>query len=147
MRLRSFRADDLPKFCEIDRACFAPGISYSLEELARFTGHRFSQTWVAEEAGDIVGFVIAKREPRKVLHIVTIDVVEAWRRQGVGSVLMDAAEQWARDNGLTLVGLETAMDNLAAQRFYGARGYRKVDKVEHYYANGTAAWIMVKQLS
>ena len=101
---------------------------------------------MAEEAGEVVGFLIAKREPRKILHIVTIDVVEAWRRRGVGSVLMDAAEQWARDHELCLIGLETAQDNLGAQRFYAARGYRKVDKVEHYYADGTAAWIMVKEL-
>jgi ribosomal-protein-alanine N-acetyltransferase len=146
MRLRSFHPEDLRKLNEIDQACFAPGISYSPGEMARFTGHRFSQTWVAEEAGEIVGFLIAKREPRKTLHIVTIDVVEAWRRRGVGSVLMDAAEQWAREQDLALIGLETAQDNLAAQRFYAARGYRKVDKVENYYADGTAAWIMVKSL-
>jgi len=147
MRLRSFRPEDLRKLYEIDHACFALGISYSQGEMARFTGHRLSQTWVVEEAGEIVGFLIAKREPRKILHIVTIDVVEAWRRRGVGSVLMDAAEQWAREHELCLIGLETAQDNLAAQRFYAARGYRKVDKVEHYYADGTAAWVMVKELS
>jgi hypothetical protein len=129
MRLRSFHPEDLRKLNEIDQACFAPGISYSPGEMARFTGHRFSQTWVAEEAGEIVGFLIAKREPR-----------------GVGSVLMDAAEQWAREQELALIGLETAQDNLAAQRFYAARGYRKVDNVENYYADGTAAWIMVKSL-
>jgi ribosomal-protein-alanine N-acetyltransferase len=146
MRLRSFRPQDLPKLYEIDHACFAPGISYSQGELARFTGHRLSQTWVVEDAGEIIGFLIAKREPRKILHIVTIDVVEAWRRRGVGSVMMDAAEQWARENELCLIGLETAQDNLVAQRFYGRRGYRKVDKVEGYYADGGAAWIMVKDL-
>jgi ribosomal protein S18 acetylase RimI-like enzyme len=147
MRLRSFHPEDLPKLHEIDHACFAPGISYSQGELARFIGHRHSQTWVAEEAGEIVGFLIAQREPHKILHIVTIDVVEAWRRRGVGSVLMDVAEQWARDHELGLIGLETAQDNLVAQRFYAARGYRKVDKVEHYYADGTAAWVMAKELS
>jgi ribosomal-protein-alanine N-acetyltransferase len=146
MRLRSFRPEDLPMLYEIDQACFAPGVSYSQGEMARFTGHRFSRTWVAEEAGEIVGFLIAKREPRKILHIVTIDVIEAWRRRGVGSILMDAAEQWARDEEFGLIGLETAQDNHAAQRFYAARGYRKVDKVEHYYGDGTAAWIMVKDL-
>jgi ribosomal-protein-alanine N-acetyltransferase len=146
VRLRTFRSQDLPKLYEIDRACFAPGISYSQGELARFTGHRLSQTWVAEQGGEIVGFLIAKREPRKVLHIVTIDVVESWRRRGVGSVLIDAAEQWARDSKLDLIGLETAEDNLAAQRFYSKRGYRKVDKVARYYAGGGAAWIMVKDL-
>jgi ribosomal-protein-alanine N-acetyltransferase len=146
MRLRPFRPGDLSTLYEIDQACFTPEISYSQEELARFIGHKHSQTWVAEEADEIVGFLIAHREPRKILHIVTIDVIKAWRRHRVGSLLMDAAEQWAFDHGLHIIGLETAQDNLIAQRFYELRGYRKVDVIERYYADGTAAWVMVKEL-
>lgn len=147
MRLRPFRPDDLPTLYEIDQACFVPGISYSLKELAAFIGHRRSQTWIAEEGDEVTGFLIAHREPRRILHIVTIDVLEAWRRRRVGSLLMDVAEQWARDQGLRMVGLETAQDNLAAQKFYSARGYRKVDEIEHYYADGTTAWVMAKELA
>jgi ribosomal-protein-alanine N-acetyltransferase len=147
MRLRSFVPSDLGKLYEIDQACFAPGISYSREELARFIAHRHSQTWVAEEGGEIIGFLIANREPRKILHIITIDVVAAWRRRRVGSILMDAAEGWAVEQGLRLIGLETAQDNRAAQRFYQDRGYRKVEEIEGYYSDGSAAWVMVKELS
>ncbi len=146
MILRSYRPADLQTLYEIDQECFVPGISYTHDELRAFIGHRHSQTWVAEEAGAIVGFLIANREPRKILHIITIDVVKAARRRGVGSLLMDAAEQWAHDQGLRLIGLETAQDNLAAQRFYHARGYGKVDEIPHYYADGTDAWVMVKEL-
>lgn len=59
---------------------------------------------------------------------------------------MDAAESWAREQGLLLIGLETAVDNLAAQKFYSGRGYRKVDEIEGYYGDGTSAWVMVKAL-
>ncbi len=146
MRLRPFRPDDLQTLYEIDQACFAPEISYTQEELTAFIGHRHAQTWVAEEGDEITGFLIAQREPRRILHIVTIDVLKAWRRRRVGSVLMEAAEQWARDHGLRMIGLETAQDNFAAQKFYQARGYRKVDEIEHYYADGSTAWVMVKEL-
>jgi [ribosomal protein S18]-alanine N-acetyltransferase len=146
MRLRSFVPADLGKLYEIDQACFDPGISYSRSELERFIRHRNSQTWVAEEGGKITGFLIASREPRQILHIVTIDVVEAWRRRRVGSLLMEAAEKWAREQQLRLIGLETAQDNRGAQRFYKARGYRKVDEIDDYYADGTGAWVMVKEL-
>jgi len=147
MRLRPFRPDDLQTLYEIDQACFVPGISYSHKELTAFIGHRHSQTWVAEEADQIAGFLIAHRKPRKILHIVTIDVVKVWRRRGVGSLLMDAAEQWAGDQDLRMIGLEVAQDNRAAQKFYEARGYSKVDEIERYYADGTAAWVMVKELA
>jgi ribosomal-protein-alanine N-acetyltransferase len=147
MRLRPFRPDDLPTLYKIDQACFVPGISYTRAELTAFIGHRQAQTWVAEEASEITGFLIAQREPRRILHIVTIDVLPAWRRRGVGSLLMDAAEQWAIDHGLRMIGLETAEDNLAAQKFYARRGYQKVDEIEAYYGDGTTAWVMVKELA
>jgi len=146
MHLRHFHPSDLEILCAIDNACFPPGISYSHEELARFIAHRNSRTWVAEESGEIVGFLIADRQPQKVGHIVTIDVVESERRRGVGSRLMVAVEEWAWQQGLRLIYLETAENNLAAQRFYQARGYRKAEKVERYYGDGTAAWVMVKRL-
>ena len=147
MRLRPFRSSDLQSLYEIDQACFAAGIAYSWEELARFIHRRDSHTWVAEEAGEITGFLVAHRERHRLLHIVTIDVRKAWRRRGVGSLLMGAAEQWAWDHGLRMIGLETAQDNLVAHKFYGARGYRKVDEIERYYGDGTTAWVLVKQLS
>jgi len=94
----------------------------------------------------VAGFLIAERQARRVAHIVTIDVVESWRRRHVGSFLMDAAEDWAREQGLVLVYLEAAENNAPARSFYEARGYRKVDHVRNYYSDGASAWIMLKWL-
>jgi ribosomal-protein-alanine N-acetyltransferase len=146
MRLRPFRSADLETLYQIDQACFPPGVSYSRSELARFIGHRGSQTWIAVEGEAIVGFLIAHRGLGKVGHIVTIDVIESRRRGGIGSRLMDAAEAWARQHGLESISLETAEDNLAAQRFYAAHGYYQVAKRQDYYGPGQAAWHMVKGL-
>ena len=146
MMLRAYRPSDLETLWAIDQACFPRDISYSRDEIASFIAYPGSRTWVAEEGGAIVGFLIAGRHSRGVGHIVTIDVVEPSRRRGVGSKLMEAAEQWAREQGMAFIHLETAVDNLPAQRFYAARGYRKVDRIEHYYADGTDAWGMVKDL-
>jgi [ribosomal protein S18]-alanine N-acetyltransferase len=144
MMLRDFKPSDLQTLYKIDRACFPPGVSYSTRELNRFISFPKSRTWVAEETGTIVGFLIMGREPQRVGHIITIDVVESQRRSGVGTALMDAAEAWAEREKLRLIYLETAEDNRAAQVFYIARGYVKVDEVEKYYSDGKTAWVMVK---
>jgi len=146
MHLRPFRAYDLETLYKIDQDCFPPGISYSREELSGFIGRRRSRTWLAEESGETIGFLIAERQAQKAAHIVTIDVVDRWRRRQVGTLLMAAAEDWAREQKLALVYLETEENNSAAQGFYEARGYRKVDRVENYYANGKSAWVMLKWL-
>jgi ribosomal-protein-alanine N-acetyltransferase len=101
---------------------------------------------VAEESSEIVGFLIAGRERQKSSHIITVDVVEEWRRRGVGATLMNAAEEWARQQGAESIYLETAEDNFAAQQFYQARGYSQIERVEGYYSNGSAAWVMAKRL-
>jgi ribosomal-protein-alanine N-acetyltransferase len=147
MDLRAFHSGDLEILYRIDQACFPPGIAYSRGELSRFIGHRGSKTWVAEEKSEVAGFLIASRQPPSVGHIVTIDVVERWRGRGVGTLMMDAAEKWAHREGVRSIYLETAEDNTAAQRFYAGRGYRKVERIENYYTDGTAAWVMMKGLN
>ena len=146
MRIREFSPSDLPVLSEIDEACFPPGISYSREELAGYICFRSAKTWVAEDNGSVVGFLVANREPGRVGHIITIDVLELARRQGTGTRLMKIAEEWASKARLRAIYLETAEDNLAAQHFYEALGYLKLEKVERYYSNGQAAWVMVKRL-
>jgi ribosomal-protein-alanine N-acetyltransferase len=146
MNLRPFRRADLDTLYEIDQACFPPGVSYGRCELAGFIAARGSRTWIAEEGGQIIGFLIADRAGPRVAHIITIDVRATHRRRGAGRILMDAAEAWAREQKLELIYLETAEDNLVAQRFYQARRYTKVERVERYYANGQAAWVMAKRL-
>ena len=90
--------------------------------------------------------MIADREPKAAGHIVTIDVVERYRRKGVGKALMEAVEAWAARGGLRLIYLEAAESNASAQAFYEARGYEKLETIENYYADGEAAWVMVKRL-
>ena len=146
MRLRSYRASDLDTLYRIDQTCFPPGVAYSCRELENFITGRRSRTWVAEDGQETIGFLVAAREPERTGHIITIDVVERWRRRGVGRALMDAADEWAESEGLVLIYLETAVDNTAAQSFYGRRGYAKFREIENYYGNGAAAWVMAKRL-
>ena len=146
MDLRPFQPVDLETLYAIDHACFPPGISYSREELAQYIAGPDSETWIAWDDGKIVGFLIAELDAETGGHIITIDVVKEWRRRGIATALMSAAEDWARGKGAPQVFLETAEDNLAAQRFYQALGYIKVDRIAGYYSNGMAAWVMVKRL-
>lgn len=144
--LRPFRPVDLDMLAVVDQACFPPGIAYTRAELAGFIGQRNAKTWVAEAEEEIVGFVVAERPARQVAHLITIDVVELWRRRGVGAKLMDAVEGWASEQGLRMIYLETAEDNSSAQRFYQKRGYVQIESLKDYYARGLDAWLMAKQL-
>lgn len=147
VQVRAYRRTDLDILHAIDAACFPPDISYSLEELRSFIHHRGARTWVAEVEGEIVGFLVGQHFPRNLsAHIVTLDVKQASRRQGIGKTLMGAAEVWARDLDCQRLSLETAEDNLEAQAFYVHLGYARMGTIENYYGNGATAWVMVKPI-
>lgn len=146
VQLRAFKSADLPALYEIDTACFPAGVAYSRDELESFIRHGNSKTWVASENDEVAGFVVAQKVSTEVLHIITIDVKEAWRRRGVGNALMEAAEAWARAQRLEFASLETAENNAPAQAFYRRRGYQKLGSVNDYYGRGSAAWVMGKRL-
>jgi ribosomal protein S18 acetylase RimI-like enzyme len=59
-------------------------------------------------------------------------VEEAYRKQGVARLLMDAAENFARATHAVRINLETQMTNTAAQALYESRGYCRDDEFYLY---------------
>jgi ribosomal-protein-alanine N-acetyltransferase len=145
--IRDFRPQDFETLWQIDQECFPPGISYSRQELKVYVRRRGSFTLVATSSADdkIAGFIVAYGGLTG--HIITIDVIAAARRSGVGSLLLRAAEDRLREAGSKAVGLETAVDNAAALAFYKCRGYHVVSTWPRYYSNGVDALVMKKNLS
>ncbi len=54
------------------------------------------------------------------------------RRKGVGFALLDAAKAMALESGAILVKLSTEQRNIAAQKVYEAKGYRRDTTFYHY---------------
>jgi ribosomal protein S18 acetylase RimI-like enzyme len=59
-------------------------------------------------------------------------VLETARGSGVAAALMEEAERLARQAGAVSLTLETAHDNVVAQRLYERQGYRVDDAYLHY---------------
>jgi ribosomal protein S18 acetylase RimI-like enzyme len=79
--------------------------------------------FVALRDGKITGHVTYRGEGDR----CEITTIQAFPRQGgVGTMLMDAALQAAREEGYRVVWLTTTNDNLDAIRFYQRRGFRFV---------------------
>ena len=166
--LRDFQAADFETLWRIDQDCFPPGISYSRAELRAYMRRRRSFTLVAlaeqeavspnsdlrEDAtslpGDrlavsVGGFIVAEAG-RASGHIITIDVVQKARRLGVGSLLLQGAEDRLLASQCRSVELETAVDNLSALSFYKRHGYSVARTFPRYYSNGVDALVLVKHL-
>jgi [ribosomal protein S18]-alanine N-acetyltransferase len=145
--IRDFMPEDFETLWQMDQECFPPGIAYSRQELKSYIRHRGSFTLVADdpEQGKIQGFLVAHSGATG--HVVTIDVIASARRSGVGSLLLQAAEAKLQSAGSRAVGLETAVDNLAALSFYKRHGYNVIRTSPRYYSNGVDALVLKKQLA
>jgi GNAT superfamily N-acetyltransferase len=78
---------------------------------------------VEDELGEVVGFCTAYLDLESVRSglrcwIEDLAVHPKQRSQGVGSRLLAAARDWARDRGATHLELATAAERVDAQRFY-----------------------------
>lgn len=157
--LRDFRAEDFETVWSIDQVCFAPGISYTRQELGAYMETPGAFTLVAERIDDgaaggvnstarnaIVGFLVAHANRYGRGHLVTIDVLPDARRFGVGSMLISAAEERLRQAKCKFVVLETSVDNQSALAFYKRHQYFLVKTVPRYYANGVDAFVLQKDL-
>jgi [ribosomal protein S18]-alanine N-acetyltransferase len=143
--IRDFEPEDFETLWRLDQECFPPGISYSKKELKSYMSRRSAFTQVANDAaGKTAGFIVVHNGPTG--HVITIDVENAARRSGVGSLLLRAAEDRLRAEGSRAVGLETAVDNLAALAFYKRHGYNVIRTWPRYYSNGVDALVMRKEL-
>ncbi|HYP74960.1 MAG TPA: GNAT family N-acetyltransferase [Polyangiaceae bacterium] len=94
-----------------------------------------SELLVADAGHGLVGVAMAllRQSPDFALFVTqswcvldNIAVAQAFRRRGVGSALIRAAERWARHRGANWIELGVYEFNEAARAFYQALGYGPV---------------------
>lgn len=146
LTLRPYEPSDFQTLYRIDQVCYEPGIAYSRRMLREYLTLPESHCLVAVADEEIAGFVIAFWH-EWYAHVITIDVVESARRQGVGSALLGEIEQQMAAAGVRMVELETAMNNPAAVAFWKRHGYRAVAIHPRYYKNRIDAYRMVKEIA
>jgi [ribosomal protein S18]-alanine N-acetyltransferase len=149
--IRSFQRRDLMRLYQLDQICFSQEIAYSKAELQYFLMHPRCSCWVAEQpASKLAGFVILERRSRRngrpAGHIVTLDVDPAERRRGLGTVLMNTAEEQMKQEGVTLMSLEVAENNTVAQSFYQGLGFVTSGRIAKYYGGRVDAEVMEKAI-
>lgn len=86
--------------------------------------------WVAlEPEGATVGFAVASVGGRRV-HLDELDVLPAHGRNGIGSALIEAVEDYALKNDCTEITLTTFRDVPWNAPFYGRIGFEAIPEQE-----------------
>jgi [ribosomal protein S18]-alanine N-acetyltransferase len=147
--LRDYSPSDFEALYEIDQACYPRGIAYSRRMLRWYLSQRGSFCVVAQAAGAVelavLGFLIAHAKGEEG-YIVTIDVLEAHRRSGIGTALLLETERRLAKTGVRYIGLQTATNNEAGVAFWQRHGYRSSGVTRGYYLGRLDAFEMFKEL-
>ncbi len=96
---------------------------------------------------DASGGMILARIAGEEAEVLTLAVIPASRRRGLGSALLAGALSEARSWGARAVFLEVSEANEAARALYAAAGFVQVGRRRRYYADGTGALILRATLS
>jgi RimJ/RimL family protein N-acetyltransferase len=108
---------------------------------------------VAESGEELVGRLSITRDPHPAsAHVADLGLMVAasHRRRGIGSKLMQGAEQWARSAAVTKLELHVFPHNAAAIALYEKLGYEREGFRKRHYKRPDARFVdailMAKQI-
>lgn len=130
LMLRAATVEDLDAIVDIERRAFSD--PWSRESFASVLGAPPVMFTVALAHGRIIGYLVAWFVGGDG-EIGNIAVDEAFRGQGIGGVLLEAALTEGRRRDVEAVYLEVRESNEAARRMYERRGFVRVGRRRRYY--------------
>src|SRR5690242_17864432 len=123
--LRRWAAEDDHFVAGLAEEEFAEYGTRPAEYLLRVTHRAGVHSWVAQQGEVPMGLVVLAQEAQA-WWVLAVAVARQAQARGVGTRLMQVAEQYAAANGAQQLGLFTADSNLAALDLFLRRGFRIV---------------------
>ena len=143
MKIRRAIASDIPQLVPLRYALwdFATPEEHARDLDGMLKEDRWAVLFGHDADGTILGFVEATLRHDYVEGSTSSPVgyVEGWyviperRKEGIGRRLIEAAEQWAREQGCSEMGSDAELDNEVSHCAHRAIGYEEVIRTVHYH--------------
>lgn len=119
--IRDILENDLGYSCELDK------LNSRIEEMMKRGNY---QIFVACDGGKVVGYIgcvnyLAFELENEGMKIIALAVSKDYRRKGIGTALLKTAEQWAKENNIEVILLNSGLPRGDAHAFYESQGYFK----------------------
>ena len=137
--IRLARVEDLDRLLDLENRCF------ELDRLSRRSFRHFlasdtASCLVAERGGELLGYALVRFHGRTALaRRYSMAVAPEHQAQGLGRVLLDAAEAAALDAGAAVMRLEVHPQNFAAIALYRRAGYLEFGVYRGFYEDDSDA--------
>jgi len=144
LSVRPFAPPDLPHVAGIVRESLRENYPTSLYiDIHRWWRDGFL---VAENGASVLGFLAAVVNAPGTARVLMLAVREPYRRQGIGSRLMDSFIGECGMRGLQNLELEVRKSNVAAIRFYARYGFQISNLIPRFYTDGEDGFKMRRHL-
>lgn len=120
------RLDEETQFMMLEPGERTITVEEQREDIERLLSKENSTIIVAEEAGQLVGYLaVLGGEFKRNKHTayIIIGILQAFTGRGVGSKLFTAVEQWAHQNAIHRLELTVMAHNKAGIALYKKRGF------------------------
>jgi len=149
--IRKASPNDFERIIDLENVCFTSELAYTRRQLCYLLTKANSIVLVETISTIVRGFIIILcRKGTRVAGIETINVDPAYRKQGVGLRLLNAAEECLRKKGIHKIRLEVSTTNDAAVMLYENAGFKKIALLKNYYLynhdGSRDAFRMIKEL-
>ncbi len=146
MHIRTLVPKDLEDVYQLDKICFAPGIAFPRHVFEYCLSSNDCLNLGVYEADQLYGFIITQARTDDTASILTLEVEQQQRGQGLAEHLIQETEKQLLNSGFKWVNLQVAEDNDPAKNLYRKWGYKEGMRLGDYYGPGMDAIHMEKRL-
>lgn len=137
---------DLNEILELEKHCFLSD-AFSRRQFYYLINKSKSEFVVVRNNHKIIAYLIIQTRKNSLKYrIYSLAIAPEVRNLGVGKKLLDYAEQLARKNNMHKITLEVSEKNAPAINLYTKHGFRTEKTNSGYYADGSSALVMMKEL-
>lgn len=142
MIIKKATLENLEDIFKIEESVFAH--PWSLESLKNLLEDENSVAFVAVDNDIICGYCGVNTILDEG-YITNVAVLENYRKQGIGRMLVNALVDFAKDKSLAFLTLEVRKSNTPAINLYSKNGFETVGERKNYYTSPTEnALLMTK---
>ena len=119
--IRDILENDLGYNCKLDK------LNDRIDEMLKRGNY---QIFVACDGDKVVGYIgcvsyLAFELENEGMKIIALAVSKEYRRKGIGTKLLKTAEQWAKENNIEVILLNSGLPREDAHAFYESQEYFK----------------------
>lgn len=151
--LRTCKSEDIPKVMEINETTLPENYpSFFYEQILEKYPEAFTVAYLVDQPHKLIGYIMwrVERGPSsfgleyiKKGHLVSLAVLDGYRRQGIALGLLTRSMDVVKDLGISEYVLEVRVSNSGAIRLYeDVLKYEKIRILNQYYRDGEDAFYM-----